>query len=402
MQRLFLGLVAALIVALLPAPSFAQTQRPLVPIAASGACAPLSVTAQGTVSYDITGTWVGTITFYVEGLGGTRNALDVAKADTPGTSVNTTTANGVWSGSVASYTTALACFTEYTSGTAIVSLSAAPTGGGSGGGGGGDGALETTQLLVLAAVDAAADLLDTIADALAPESTHGNAVIATGPGILCETKTLDGSALPNVVTEGQAARVACNIYGGLLSVPMDPTGLYSPVNLEDALVTAGGAVMMAGSVRRDAAVASATTDGDNANVNTDALGLLWSRQLDPCSGVAKTFYVVDTADGTNLEIANSVASQFFYICSVNLVAAGATVVLISQDDTDGCGSPEAGLNGGSSGTTTEGWSFAANGGISLGSGASSVMKTSTAARYLCIDQSASVQLSGTISYVSAP
>jgi hypothetical protein len=111
---------------------------------------------------------------------------------------------------------------------------------------------------------------------------------------------------------------------------------------------------------------------------------------------------VDTADGTNLEIANSVASQFFYICSVNLVAAGATTVLISQDDTDGCGSPEAGLHGGSTGTTAEGWSFAANGGIALGNGNSSVMKTATAARFLCIDQSASVQLSGTISYVSAP
>ena len=91
------------------------------------------------------------------------------------------------------------------------------------------------------------------------------------------------------------------------------------------------------------------------------------------------------------EIANQVASEFFYICSINLVAGGAQNVAIVEDDTDTCGSPTAGLNGGV--TAGEGWNFAANGGIALGDGSSTVMKTSTANRYFCIITSAAAQLS---------
>jgi hypothetical protein len=147
----------------------------------------------------------------------------------------------------------------------------------------------------------------------------------------------------------------------------------------------------------------AVDEGDGGKSRIDCTSrALFTRTVDPCSAEAKTYYVVDVADGTNTEIANAVAGEFVYVCSVNLVAAGATTVLISEDDTDGCGSPSAGLHGGSTGTTTEGWSFAANGGIALGNGQGTVMKTATANRYFCIDQSASVQLSGTIAYVSAP
>ena len=103
---------------------------------------------------------------------------------------------------------------------------------------------------------------------------------------------------------------------------------------------------------------------------------------------------------TTVEIANAVASQFFYICSVNLVAAAAQTIAIGEDDTDGCGSITAGLHGGA--TAATGWSFAANGGISLGSGMATVMKTATAARYLCVITGQATQISGTISYVSAP
>jgi hypothetical protein len=214
------------------------------------------------------------------------------------------------------------------------------------------------------------------------------------------TELLDAAALAdntaNPTITGIAAYLMC--YDGST---WDRCAVSTDVT-EDAAETAGGTGPMVMSVRRDAAATSSNTTGDNSTFNTDALGLLWTRSLDPCSGVAKSYYVVDIADGTNTEIANSVASQYFYICSVNLIAGGATTVLISQDDTDGCGSPEAGLHGGSTGTTTEGWAIAANGGIALGNGNGSVMRTATAQRYLCIDQSASVQLSGTITYVSAP
>jgi hypothetical protein len=169
---------------------------------------------------------------------------------------------------------------------------------------------------------------------------------------------------------------------------------------EDVAETAGATGPQILSVRRDTAASSAGTTGDYATVNTDASGLLWTRTFDPCAAEAKTYHVVNMSTATTVEIANAVSSEYFYICSVNLVAAGAQTVAIAEDDTDGCGSLTAGLHGGA--TAATGWSFAANGGIALGDGTGTVLKTATAARYLCIITGQAQQLSGTIAYVSAP
>lgn len=122
--------------------------------------------------------------------------------------------------------------------------------------------------------------------------------------------------------------------------------------------------------------------------------------IDPCQREAKTVHVVNVATATTTEIANQVASEFFYICSINLVTAAAQTFALVEDDTDTCGSPTAGLNGGTSAAT--GWSFAANGGLTMGDGTSTIMKTTTANRYFCYITGQAAQISGTITYVSAP
>lgn len=122
--------------------------------------------------------------------------------------------------------------------------------------------------------------------------------------------------------------------------------------------------------------------------------------VDPCQREAKTYFVVNVASAATTEIANQVSGEFFYICSINLVASAADNVVIVEDDTDACASPTAGLNGGT--TAATGWNFAANSGIVIGNGSSTVMKTATANRYFCFITSSSAQLSGTIAYVSAP
>jgi hypothetical protein len=245
-------------------------------------------------------------------------------------------------------------------------------------------------------------LIDAIESALALDATHGNDVslYPSGPMGTREAKDFDGSTLPNVVTEGQAVRNAGTLSGGLFAFLTNEAGTKELGQLEDDPEVAASYSLPILSVRRNAAASSAGTTGDYATTNTDALGLLWSRFLDPCSGVAKTYYVLNASSAATVEIANSVASEFFYICSVNLVAAAAQTIAIAEDDTDGCGSLTAGLHGGA--TAATGWSFAANGGIALGNGSSTVMKTSTAARYLCFITGQAAQISGTIAYVSAP
>jgi hypothetical protein len=126
------------------------------------------------------------------------------------------------------------------------------------------------------------------------------------------------------------------------------------------------------------------------------------KSTDPCSDNAlKVSYPVDTAASGTIEFLNGAgAGNYIYICSVNLVSAGANNVLIAEDDTDNCGSITAGLNGGT--TAGEGWNLAANGGAAHGGGAAWIMKSAGTNRYGCIVTSAAVQLSGTIVYALAP
>lgn len=175
-------------------------------------------------------------------------------------------------------------------------------------------------------------------------------------------------------------------------------GVYA----EDAAETAGGNLAMAGSVRRDTAASSATTAGDNATINTDAAGLLWTRRLDPCSGVAKTHIPINISTATTTELTPSLAgaSTHYYVCSIDLVTAAANNVALVDDDTDNCASVTSGLAGGT--TAGSGWNFAANGGLTKGNGDSMVFKTGGTNRVLCLVTSAATQLSGSIQVVAAP
>lgn len=176
------------------------------------------------------------------------------------------------------------------------------------------------------------------------------------------------------------------------------TGTY----IEDAAETAGGGLMMAGSVRRDVAASSAGTTGDNATVNTDASGLLWTRLLDPCSALAKTHIPINISTATTTELTASLAgaSTYYYVCSIDIVTAGANNVALVDDDTDNCASVTAGLAGGT--TAASGWNFAANGGMTKGNGTGTVFKAVTANSVLCLVTSAATQLSGSIQVVAAP
>lgn len=228
----------------------------------------------------------------------------------------------------------------------------------------------------------------------------GTIVLPAGAATSAKQPALGTAGTPSadyLSVQGSGTMTPLEVY--LTDTSGAPLALAADVT-EDSPETAGVGGPMVLNVRRDTAASSAGTAGDNATFNSDELGQLWTRQLDPCGGKPKSYHVVNMNTATTVEIANAVASQFFYICSVNLVASAAQTIAIGEDDTDGCGSITAGLHGGA--TAATGWSFAANGGITLGNGMGTVMKTGTANRYLCVITGQAVQVSGTIAYVSAP
>jgi hypothetical protein len=220
-------------------------------------------------------------------------------------------------------------------------------------------------------------------------ATAGNGVSGTG----VQRVTIASDSTGQVALAAGAAAI-----GTVNPTTAANWGVY----VEDGAESAGGNLSMAGSVRRDVAASSASTTGDNATLNTDSLGLLYTRKLDPCSGVAKTHIPINisTATTTELTAALAGASNHYYICALDLIAAGADNVALVDDDTDGCASVTSGLAGGT--TAASGWNLAANGGLVKGNGDSTVFKTGGTNRVVCLVTSAAVQLSGSIQVVAAP
>lgn len=290
---------------------------------------------------------------------------------------------------------------------------------------------------------------------VATDWTIGSAIGTTGPGSMGEYKEFDGSALPtttNVNTEGEALPFAASLQGVQYIYLTNEDGSQTPLVVEDAPETVANVLMGVGTVRRDTAASSAGTSGDNATLNTDATGrlwiagalaedaphasgdvglavlsrridvaatsagtdadyatlntdatgLLWTRSLDPCSGVSKTVIPVNISTATTTELTPSLAgaSTHYYVCAFHVVAGGAGALALADDDSDGCGSVTAGMAGGT--TATTGYNFAANGGISLGNGSATVLKTNGTNRVICAVTSAAVQISGSIVVAAAP
>ena len=381
-------------------------------------------------SVQVTGTWTGTLTFQASVDGSTYVSL-LGSNVASGASASSTTANGVFSFTNGGYRSVRVTATAAMTGTAVVTINQGYAGGGGGGASG--SVTQGTSPWVVAgeyANDGAAagtnrvNVNDGLVETSAPTRTNGRnagasytaggsqrVMIADAAGAAVTVATdvpedaaeTAGGTGPFVMSvRRDTAASSAGTTGDNASFNTDSIGRLwvSGAVVEDAAETAADSLVSVGTVRRDAPASSAGTTGDNATMNTSALGAVYVATVDPCSYKAKSYYVVNLAATGTVEVANAVANEFWYICSVNLVAQGANAFLIASDDTDGCGSLTAGLNGGTAAAT--GWGFAANGGIALGNGNATVMKSATANHYLCIAPSTTAQISGTIAYVSAP
>ncbi len=119
--------------------------------------------------------------------------------------------------------------------------------------------------------------------------------------------------------------------------------------------------------------------------------------VDPCNAHAKLYASISQTGNT--QIVAGTASKKIYVCSIHLVAAAATNVAVVEGTGTVCGTGAAGVSGFGGATAATGWNFAANGGIALGNGDSSLGAEGTSGDNLCIFNSGSGQVSGGISYV---
>jgi hypothetical protein len=127
------------------------------------------------------------------------------------------------------------------------------------------------------------------------------------------------------------------------------------------------------------------TDGNNVLV------------IDPCSGQTKLFASINQT--ASAQLVSGTASKKIYVCSIHVVAAAAANVAVVEGTGSVCATGTAGVGGFGGATAATGWNFAANGGIALGNGASSLGAEGTGGDSLCVFSSGSGQVSGGISYV---
>jgi len=142
----------------------------------------------------------------------------------------------------------------------------------------------------------------------------------------------------------------------------------------------------------------------NANANGQAIAansspvVLPAAQVtaDPCSLGAKTNLAISTNATALTQIIAASGSTKIYICSITLIAPGATAFNLNTGTGTNCGTSTAALVG--STTAANGLSFAANGGLTLGNGSGTVAVTAASSE-LCTLQSNAVQIAGNLTYV---
>jgi hypothetical protein len=105
---------------------------------------------------------------------------------------------------------------------------------------------------------------------------------------------------------------------------------------------------------------------------------------------------VNISTATTTLLITGVSGRQARICSINLVNAAADNVAIIEGTGATCGTGSAGMAGGT--TAASGWNFAANGGLTQGTGIGEVMTTATTGDSVCLVTSAATQLSGHIKY----
>jgi hypothetical protein len=137
-------------------------------------------------------------------------------------------------------------------------------------------------------------------------------------------------------------------------------------------------------------------EGENATLH------IMQPTLDPCFFNTKANKAIDIATTTVTRLVTGVASNYIYICALQLHTASTQniAILSGTTTTTECDTGAGKVFGGS--TAATGWNWTANDGQTFGAGIGTVGKSAAAADHLCIVSSSTGQISGNLTYVIAP
>jgi len=222
-----------------------------------------------------------------------------------------------------------------------------------------------------------------------------------------------------VVTQGTGTNLHTVVDSGTVTVGTFPDN--EPFNLAQVAgaTVATGNGTASGSLRvslaSDSTGTTVATQGTAANLNvrTDtsgATGAAPPARAEYTGGlgsgatagfligfpVCDSFANVNVSTATTTLIVTGVSGRHVRICSLSLVTAAANNVALISGTGATCGTGTTGMNGGT--TAASGWNFAANGGLTQGSGLGAINQTNATGDSVCVITSAATQLSGRLSY----
>lgn len=229
-------------------------------------------------------------------------------------------------------------------------------------------------------------------------SSQNSATVANGQLALAQFNTT-----PTTITTGNMSPLQMDSAGKLL---VNCTGCSSSSSITSwgggtlgAMANYGtspGAVLVPGV---NAFVTNSNANGQATAANSSPVVLPAAQvTTDPCSLGTKTNLPISQNGTSSVQLIALSGSTVIYVCSLSLIAAGATTVVLTTGTGTACVTGNAAVLGDTTANIANGLSLAANGGLTLGNGAGTVAK-GAASSELCMTLGTNVRMSGNLTYV---
>lgn len=237
--------------------------------------------------------------------------------------------------------------------------------------------------------------------------TQGSSSFTPGGGVFNDAATLSsGQQGAYRLTTKRAQVVDIDTSGNALY-----SALTSPIPTQSATVSIGGvglvnggAVGSTGSATPSSGVLMGYSSGGNltawdksvtVSAGTNRVGYTSD---DPCTQKTKTNKAFTTNGTSSVELVAVSGSTTIYVCSISMIAAGATTVAFTTGTGTACATGNAAVIGSTTANIANSMSFPANGGMTLGNGTGTVAQGAASSAF-CMVNGTNVYVSGNISYV---
>ena len=260
---------------------------------------------------------------------------------------------------------------------------------------------DTFNVTVNAALPAGTNLMGKVGiDQTTVGTTNGVSLAQIGSTTVSTGTGAQGAGAQRVTVATDTATVA-----GSASIPAG-TNLMGKVGIDQttpgttnavqANVASGG--IASGAVASGAIASGAVASGAIASGAFAAGSFLNATAADPCMFQAKTNLAISQNGTSSVQLVALSGSTSIYVCSISLVAAGATTVAITTGTGTACVTGNAAVIGSTTANIANSMSFAANGGMTMGNGGGTVAKGASSSE-LCMVLGTSVYVSGNLTYV---